>query len=393
MSELLYIHVPFCLKKCRYCDFYSETGVGNIPGFVSALNKEIERRAAATHDGGAGQPQARTVYFGGGTPSLLPLKSIEGILETILNNYPLVTQPEITLEANPGTLDLAYLKGLKALGVNRLSMGIQSFRPEKLSALGRIHTSEEAEKAIDYARAAGFDNIGLDLIFGLPDESYADWLQDLTKATSFAPEHLSCYMLTLEPGTALFEAYEAGGFRPMSPDRQVDLFSLTSGYLTDAGFDHYEISNFAGAKSLRSRHNSGYWQMFSYDGFGPSAHSLRFKDGCKNTPERFWNLSDLKVYMTRLKEGHLPAADHERISPEQQLLEMLMIRLRTIEGVDIRAFNRISKVPFSDLFSSLIDALAREGFGRVTADGEAFALTRAGWARLDSIVEVFAGSL
>jgi len=393
LSKLLYIHVPFCIKKCRYCDFYSETLLREIPAFVTALLTEIELRSQRLCAGKDALPPARTIYFGGGTPSLLPLDALDTILATIRKYYPLVNQPEITLEANPGTVDLAYLKGLRGLGVNRLSMGIQSFRDEKLVVLGRLHTAEDAVKAIENARKAGFDNIGLDLIFGLPGESYAAWQKDLARVTAFTPEHLSCYMLTLEPETDLFREYKSGGFRPMSPDLQVDLFSLTSGYLGDAGFDHYEVSNYARSGQLRSRHNSGYWQMLPYEGFGPSAHTLALKDGKDVSPERFWNISDLKTYISRLEEGRLPVAEHEQISPPQQLLEMLMIRLRTVEGIDIQAFDRISEVPFTKLYASLIDALTREGFGRMSEDGRRFALTRAGWARLDSIVEVFAESL
>lgn len=389
MSELLYIHVPFCLKKCGYCDFYSDTATRGIPAYVSALCREIKIRSGLSK----GRQHARTIYFGGGTPSLLSLNNLETVLNTLHRWYRVVAFPEITLEANPGTLDKAYLRGLRKLGVNRLSLGIQSFRPEKLSTLGRIHTEKQAASALENARSAGFTNIGLDLIFGLPGESRASWRKDLARALAFSPEHLSCYMLTLEPGTPMFRQYEAGEFHPMSLDRQVDLFELTSEYLGDAGYDHYEISNYARSGSLRSRHNSGYWEMAAYEGFGPSAHSLCLGNGRQELPGRAWNVADLQEYIERLAVGELPAAGRESLCLRQQILEMVMIRLRTSEGIDVRAFNRLSDIPFNRWCGDLVDTLGREGLGRISAGGTHFSLTRAGWARLDSIVEAFADVL
>ncbi len=392
MSESLYIHVPFCLKKCRYCDFYSETDQDKIEAYVNALAKEIQIRADAAGDLPL-RSTVETVYFGGGTPSLLPLSSLEIILDTLHRNYSISEKAEITLEANPGTLDGQYLKGIKGMGVNRLSIGVQSFSPQKLSLLGRIHTGEQAGKIVQHARAAGFENIGLDLIFGLPGESQSAWKKDIDKALGFEPEHLSCYMLTLEPGTPLYNQFEKGSFLPMAPERQVDMFSFTSDYLEVAGYDHYEISNFAHGKSNRSRHNSGYWQMVPYAGFGPSAHSLAYDQSGSNEPVRSWNMANLSGYIKCLEADQLPVEDKESITVNQQLLEMVMVRLRTVEGIELKMFNALFETSFTQLYTDLIETLACESLGGISGDGKRFALTRAGWARLDSIVEEFAEKL
>ncbi len=389
------------MKKCRYCDFYSETDRGLIPDYTKALVKEIHLRAKADLTKAAGSRDADrhntvgTIYFGGGTPSLLPLNALETILNTLHQYYLISEKTEITLEANPGTLDRAYLKGIKGLGINRLSIGTQSFNSKNLSLLGRIHTGEQAGNAVRDARAAGFDNIGLDLIFGLPGESQNAWLKDMDKALEFKPEHLSCYMLTLEPGTPLYGQYEKGRFSPMAQDSQVDMFSFTSDYLTCAGYDHYEISNFAKGKSNRSRHNSGYWQMTPYTGFGPSAHSLAYNlpGGNGKSPLRSWNLANLNRYIACLEGDQLPVEGKESLTIPQQLLEMVMVRLRTAEGIDIKAFNALSKKPFTLLYTDLIKGLTDENLGRITGNEKRFMLTRAGWARLDSIVEEFAERL
>ncbi|MCG8634912.1 MAG: radical SAM family heme chaperone HemW [Desulfobacterales bacterium] len=383
MSEHLYIHVPFCLKKCRYCDFYSETDQNRIPAYVSALVKEIQ-----WYGGKKQQDIVNTVYFGGGTPSLLPTDALEKIFNTLHRCYSIPETAEITLEANPGTLDKAYLENIRAMGINRLSIGVQSFNSGNLSLLGRVHTGAQAADAVKFARAAGFDNIGLDLIFGLPGQSRRQWREEMDIALGSRPEHLSCYMLTLEPGTPLYSRYEAGRFLPMAQETQVDYFSFTSDYLSGAGYTHYEISNFASGTPKRSRHNSMYWQMRPYSGFGPSAHSYQCNG---DMPKRSWNLADLGRYIDCLESGQLPVEDEEYITISRQLLEMVMVGLRTVEGIDLKLFDTLSEKPFTEVFAELINTLVDEGLGRHA--GNRFSLTRAGWARLDSIVEEFAEKL
>ena len=392
MSEHLYIHIPFCLKKCGYCDFYSQENLSRLPQFVGALKKEIRIRAAgkSPYTG-----PVKTIYFGGGTPSLLSPKELGTILETIGEVYPVSPRAEITVEANPGTVDAGYFAGIKQVGVNRLSLGIQSFNPEKLRFLGRSHSVGLGRRAIEQARDEGFDNIGLDLIYGVPGESARELRRELAAALVYRPEHLSCYMLTLESGTPLYERARAGGFTPMPSLAKADLFSITAKALEEGGFTHYEISNFARGGHRVSRHNSAYWQMTPYTGFGPSAHSYfneaDTRDG--DRPVRAWNVSDLEGYIRTLEQGLLPVAEQEGLSLAQQMVEMIMVGLRTLEGVDLNAFDALSKVRFKDRFSDLIKDLGAEDLGHVCGRGGYFSLTLRGWCRLDSIVESFAGQI
>lgn len=386
LSESLYIHLPFCLKKCLYCDFYSEENLSRIPAYVDSLIQEIQLRA--------GGEAVNTIYFGGGTPSLLETSDLEKILISLRTHYHVSDKAEITLEVNPGTpgrINTAYFQGLRQLGINRLSLGVQSFEPENLILLGRIHSVDQSIAAIESARKAGFDNIGLDLIYGLPGQTRTEWIKEMERAVSFLPEHLSCYMLTMEPNTPLYTKYLQDLFHPLSSLEQTDLFMFTSQYLGEAGYDHYEISNFSKGLGNRSRHNSGYWQMTSYSGFGPSAHSLEYlsSDGEALTPVRSWNKSDLDAYINDLAIGKLPMEETEHISPPQQMLELIMVGLRTSTGIEIRQFEAVSKTKFKEDFHTLLKTLETEGLGRIVGEIEFFRLTRAGWARLDSIVEAF----
>jgi len=388
LSEHLYIHIPFCVRKCGYCDFYSTDTLEVVPEFASALKQEIRIRAALETPC-AGFP-VTTLYFGGGTPSLVSLKDLAAILDVLKDVYPISPCAEITLEVNPGTVDFDYFAGLRRLGVNRLSLGIQSFNPEKLKFLGRIHTVDQGKSAIAQARDAGFDNIGLDLIYGGPGETTRDLRLELETALAFQPEHLSCYMLTLEPGTPLYAQGLAGAFTPMASSAKADLFSVTSATLGRAGFSHYEISNFARGAHWVSRHNRAYWQMTPYTGFGPSAHSLEKDSEGNRRPVRAWNVSNLALYMSSLDQGQLPVAEQESLSPAQQMAEAVMVGLRTREGIDLARFNRLSEEPFLHRFSDLIHGLGAGDLGHVSDCGRYFALTLDGWNRLDNIVESFA---
>ena len=385
MSEHLYIHIPFCLKKCRYCDFYSvEAGV--VPrNFTDTLVREIRIRAQA----GPENAPVSTVYFGGGTPSLMPLKDLALILGTLHEHYSLAEHAEITLEANPGTVETGYFKGIRSLGINRLSLGIQSFDPERLRFLGRIHSAAQAVAAIEQARNAGFDNIGLDLIFGLPEEPATVWGKEMKTALSFFPAHLSCYMLSLEPGTPLHRLAQSDRFKPMPPEEQVARFCETSDFLEQAGFQHYEISNFARSRQEISRHNSAYWQMVPYDGFGPSAHSFGPSPRKGHSVVRSWNLSDLDLYMRRLNGGQLPVEEAEELSAAQQMAELVMVGLRTRDGIALDRFDALSTVPFARRFAPLINDIQTQELGLMDERHRRFALTLDGWACLDSIVETF----
>ncbi len=438
----VYIHVPFCLKKCSYCDFYSINDLSLLPSYVDSLIREIKVRSglggfpastgltglanSAGSSNLTGLPRiTNTIYFGGGTPSLLPLEDIGKILETVYACYQVSENPEITFEVNPGTIntgtiDKRFLSGLKNLGINRLSLGVQSFDPQKFAVLNRIHTIDQSIEAIEAAQGAGFENIGLDLIYGIPGETRERWIQDLEAALKFKPSHLSCYMLTLESGTPLHAQYEKGMFKPLGQDVLTDLFMETSVFLEQKGYEHYEISNFARGRENRSCHNSNYWNMTPYDGFGPSAHSFGFqsvspmaeksqdknqhtaKDSIPQYPVRSWNLADVRAYVAKLSSGLLPVQEREELSLQQQMLEMAMMGLRTSDGLDIRAFEKISGQGFSQEFNSLLARLETQELGTMVTGpvkekkakhelaGKRFQLTHPGRARLDNIVEAFA---
>jgi len=437
--------VPFCLKKCSYCDFYSTDALSFLPAYVNSLQQEIEIRTGQSGRPGLPGPapkKARTIYFGGGTPSLLPLEAVGKILETVYTCYQVSGNAELTFEVNPGTVDELYLSGLKKLGVNRLSIGIQSFDATKIKVLGRIHTIEQSIGTIEAAKSAGFENIGLDLIYGTPGETREKWIQDLKMAIKFRVSHLSCYMLTLEPGTPLGSLHEKGLFLLPGPDSLADLFMATATFLGQQGYEHYEISNFARGRQNRSCHNSNYWQMTPYDGFGPSAHSLGFLTdrgqdagdiGTTHTtataplasPVRSWNPADVNAYVESLSAGRLLRREKEILSLQQQMLERIMLGLRTSDGLDITAFGTLLEGGFLTVFGSLVARLETQKLGAVvngpgkeegragqtglvqtglvkqtgsvTKNGPAkqiglgkrFQLTLAGRARLDSIVEAF----
>ncbi len=328
----------------------------------------------------------------------MPLEDVEKILKTVFTYYQVSQNAEITFEVNPGTVDERYLSGLKNLGVNRLSIGVQSFDSGKIKVLNRIHTIEQSIETIGLAKAVGFDNFGLDLIYGTPGETREKWMGDLKMALGFKAAHLSCYMLTLESGTPLQAQYEKGLFHLPDQDSLADLFMATSTFLGQHGYDHYEISNFARGRKNRSRHNSNYWQMTPYDGFGPSAHSFGFlreqdrevRSPSLASPVRSWNVADVKAYIQAFSStGGL--REKEVLSLKQQMLERVMLGLRTSYGLDMAAFEKMSGQDFLTLFAPLLARLESQGLGAVVSGpGSRFHLTLSGRARLDSIVEAFA---
>jgi oxygen-independent coproporphyrinogen III oxidase len=346
-SAGLYFHIPFCKRKCPYCDFYSVTGLDHMAAFVAALQHETMLRAipAMTVD---------TVYFGGGTPSLLPPDAIADLLATVKTHFNLQANTEVTLEANPGAVSGDQLARLREVGVNRLNIGVQSFRSEALRFLGRIHNPVDAVAVIDQARSAGFDNLGLDLIYGLPGQTVADWEADLEQALAYRPEHLSCYILTFESGTPMTRDLQAGRLKPPDEGHVAQLFETTAALLVGCGYDHYEISNFARRPEFRSRHNLKYWHFIPYLGFGPSAHSYRDKT-------RSWNLADLAIYKQCLSQDRRPEGGREVLSKEQQILEALLLGLRLKEGFSILAFEQRFHLSVQATFGRLLNQLAEEG--------------------------------
>ena len=317
----LYVHVPFCRSKCPYCHFYSTTSLDLIPEWLEAVKKEalFYQGLFSSFD---------TVYFGGGTPSLLSPAALGGLVECFQNRFGLSEDCEITLEANPGDLDTKTAREIRKTGINRLSLGVQSFSEEDLMFLGRRHRVPEAVQAIEAGRAAGFENLGIDLIFGLPGQTGVRWQKGLAFALSFEPEHLSAYQLTPEEGTPLGKDVARGRVRMWGEEESVRSFLETSRILESRGYLHYEVSNFARGEGRISRHNRKYWQQVPYLGLGPSAHSFQNR-------RRWWNPASLEEYLDRIGGGQRPAADEELLSLDQLRLESLMLGFRNREGVAV----------------------------------------------------------
>ncbi len=377
---LIYVHVPFCRAKCRYCAFYSETPApGAFAAYAEALLREIDLRADTL-----GVSTAATVFFGGGTPSLLPPAVLGRILERLAARFTLAPGAEISLEGNPESLLLpGRLGALKALGINRLSVGIQSFDDARLRLLGRPHAAAQAVAAIRAAKETGFDNIGLDLIRGLPGcgslpaHTPDAWLRELEQAVVLGPQHISAYCLTLEPGTPL--AGEATGLSFPGEEDQTTMFHEGAALLESEGLSQYEVSNFA-RPGFACRHNRGYWRGIDYLGLGPGAVSTL--DGVRRSTQ-----PDFVLWRAACLEGNLPAAEVESLSRETMALERLMLGLRTLEGVDLPAWEALSGRSFSAEYGEQARALTAAGLTIFTP--EHFAPTRRGLALADALTERF----
>ena len=379
----LYIHIPFCVKKCPYCDFYSITDGSLHPAFLDALISEMRmtRHPKLTFD---------TLYLGGGTPSVLDAKTIGKIIEAARQSYEILPHAEITLEVNPGTVSLKEFEGYRCSGVNRINIGVQSFDPVNLQFLGRIHSGQDAHAAVTWAQQTGFENLGLDLIYGIPNQTRTSWLRDLKLAIESEPSHLSCYMLGFEPGTPLYRDLQEDRLKPLAESQVCELFETTLEFLGNHGYVQYEISNFAresmtgsGLKSAernQSRHNMKYWKFVPYIGLGPSAHSFL-------EPKRYWNTADVKKYIQDLDAGNLPRAGEERLRMEQLMIEAIYLGLRQTEGILIETFDQKFGVSFKTMFEEIINRLEVKGFVEITQNR--CALTTRGMLYLDSIAGMF----
>jgi oxygen-independent coproporphyrinogen-3 oxidase len=365
----LYIHIPFCLSKCHYCDFYSLTSISAVPEFLDALFKEMEmyRNRFNPFD---------TIYIGGGTPSLLSPQHLENILISVQKNFDLVSTPEITVETNPADLDQSSLELMREIGINRINIGVQSFDEKKLNFLGRRHSIKQAISAIEASRKAGFHNIGLDLIYGVPEQDIESWLDTLKQAVAFSPEHISCYQLTLESKTPLGIRYQAGEFSLPGEELQYEFFMKTSEFLEGAGYIHYEVSNFALGTGYTSRHNQKYWDHSPYLGLGPSAHSFQ-------SNRRWWNHHSLDRYLAAINSGNLPIEETEILTMEQLRLEALYLGLRTKKGVSLQDFEDQYDYDLFTEKKEILDKLREEGFIFIR-DGYLFP-TKTGLAVADSL--------
>lgn len=317
-----------------------------------------------------------TLYIGGGTPSLLSSKQLKDILTRVQENFDLLADTEITVETNPADLNQSSLESMRETGINRINIGVQSFDEKVLAFLGRRHSAEQAVSAIEASRKAGFENIGLDLIYGVPGQDINSWLSTLGQAVAFSPEHLSCYQLTLEAKTPLGRRYQAGEFLMPGQELQYEFFIKTSKFLEDAGYIHYEVSNFSRGTEYASRHNQKYWDHSPYLGLGPSAHS--FQNNC-----RWWNHRSVDQCIRAVNAGNLPVEETEILTMEQLRLEALCLGLRTRRGVNFEDFK--SQYQW-DLFTEkkeMIEKLRQEGLVSIQ-DGRLYP-TQTGLAVADSL--------
>jgi len=362
----IYVHFPFCRSKCPYCDFYSVTeGSFDTVRFYGSLIREIEFAAFSRE-----KTRIDTIFIGGGTPSLAEPAALAEVIGAINSNFEVDRDAEITLECNPESIDPLKLEGYLNSGVNRISIGAQSFCDNELKRLGRIHDAEQAEAAIGAARKAGFVNFSLDLIYGIPDQTFASWKESLETALSFDPPHLSAYCLTLEGGTPMQIDAEAGSIEVPDETMQAGFYNILLDTIEKSPLRQYEISNFA-KPGNESRHNLKYWQGLPYLGLGPGAHSF---DGIK----RWSNAADIAVYCAEIESGRLPVAHIEEIDPVLRLKERTMLGLRLAEGV-----------PYAEV-GPAIDAeetaeLIRRGMIVLTDDGR-LKITRKGLFVGDEII-------
>lgn len=365
----LYVHVPFCVRKCPYCDFYSISDSRLHGPYVAALEQEMKMR-------GAGDHVFDTLYLGGGTPSVLDAGTICRMIDSAGENFHILKQSEMTLEVNPGTVDLKKLMDYRQAGINRINIGLQSFEDDGLRFLGRIHTAREARQAARWTRKAGFEDMGFDLIYGIPGQTRKDWLADLKQAVDFEPEHLSCYMLTYEPGTHLTEKKDRGQFKPLDDERVSDLFLFTVDFLDSRGYIQYEISNFAREGAFKSKHNRKYWSFVPYLGLGPSAHSFV-------APERSWNHPNALKYIDALSTGFPPPGEREVLTRRQMMTEAVYLGLRQTRGIDLNLFQNLFQVDFQKTFKKKLDQY--QAMNWVRMDDRHCGLTPRGMLRLDAI--------
>jgi oxygen-independent coproporphyrinogen-3 oxidase len=349
----IYIHIPFCRKACRYCDFYFSVSLHYLDDFVDALVKEIRLKGESN-----GGRNLETLYLGGGTPSLLSAQQLEKILNAIHSYHTFQENPEWTIECNPDDLDMTTIKKLRQLGFNRLSIGVQSFHERDLEIMHRSHTAEQAEASVRRASSEGFDNITMDLIYGIPGQSSAEWEENIEKALSLPVSHLSAYHLTFEPGTVFDHWRIKGKLLPVPEEESVEQYRILREKLLTAGFDHYELSNF-GRKGIVSKHNMLYWSGQSYLGLGPSAHSY---DG----ERRSWNISALKIYMERTRTGE-DIGETEHLTRKELYHDYLITSLRTKWGADPAHIEEVFGTGFRMHFEKQAQAFLEKGSMSVMA--------------------------
>lgn len=369
----LYIHIPFCDTKCIYCDFYSITNHSQKQEFINALLKEIESFSSL-----AKHLKFDTVFFGGGTPSLLSYDDFAAIFEALQKNYLIDPSAEITIEANPGTLDKQKLIDFRKLPINRISFGVQSFIDSELKFLTRIHSSEQAIEAIKSAQDAGFDNLNLDLIFALPNQTMDNWRSNLDKAVELGTKHISAYSLIFEEGTFLNMLLHKNRVRKTDIELEQEMYEYTMEFLPANGFGQYEISNYA-KNGYECKHNLKYWVYDEYLSFGPSAASFANR-------KRWTNVRDIAKYINSIDSGLSTADFEEVIDSETSKQEFIFLGLRS-KGIDYAKYRELFSEDFKEMNSETIDFLVKSGFS--TDDGERLKMTSKGYALCDEIVATY----
>jgi len=368
----LYLHIPFCVRKCAYCSFVSfPAAAEEKDAYVASLLREAELRQSEA-DG-----PVETVYIGGGTPSLLSPSQLRRLIAGLREYYEIRPDAELSMESNPGTLTAAFLDTAVSAGVNRLSLGMQAYQPEILQFLGRFHSFEEVSRSVSMARAAGLNNLNLDLIFGIPGQTLSDWNETLDAALSLSPDHLSAYGLISEEGTPLQRRLDAGEAVLPDPDIEREMYDLAIRRLRAAGLEQYEISNFA-RKGFECRHNIGYWTQVPYLGLGLSAASMRIQEqtGLGLTCLRTTNPSDLAAYQEMIRSGIHSAAIRETISPEEARFETMMLSLRMNRGISESRFLALHGVSIDAVYGEKLEEMRKKGLMR--HENGAWSLTRKG---------------
>jgi len=343
----IYIHIPFCRKRCHYCDFFKSTDLSQKARLLAGLNKELESRSSEL-----ASEEINTIYLGGGTPSVLLIDELNDLLETISRNYKVCPEAEITMEANPDDLSQALLSAFRQVGFNRLSMGIQSFSEADLKLMNRRHSVLQAVQSVKWAKKAGFSNISIDLIYGLPNQTLEEWERNVRIAVELDVQHISAYNLTYHEGTFFYDQLKKGILKELPDELSVQQFEILIRILKEAGFEHYEISNFC-QPGLYSGHNSSYWKSKKYLGIGPSAHSF-------DLLTRRWNVSSITKYLQGV-ENNEPYSESEILTEQDRYNDYIITGLRTIWGVSGQFIQSEFSYPYFIHFKQIRDKYLQSG--------------------------------
>jgi putative oxygen-independent coproporphyrinogen III oxidase len=366
----IYIHIPYCKTFCGYCDFYSITAQDSREDFVNAVIKEAELQANYP-----GDEEIGTIYFGGGTPSLLLLEETGAILKALKRIFKVSPTPEVTIEVNPDDVYPGFFSGLSGIGINRVSLGVQSLNDKTLRLLGRRHNAKQSKAALELAAAEGIPNISADLIYGIPGQTLEEFRTDLETIFSFQIKHLSAYHLTIEEGTRFGKMKEQGKLKEVDEETSISMFSILTSECAKRWFIHYEISNFA-LEGFFSRHNSAYWKQVLYLGLGPSAHSF-------NGRSRQWNISNVKKYISSINKGLVPF-EAEELDNRTMFNEYVMTSLRTMWGIDLDFVERKFDREMADYLVSVSDRFVK--YGLIINDKKTLVLTDQGKMISDNII-------